>query len=455
MTSKNCFIEEDSEADLATRMRKRQVDWPSLQLTGCSNDCEHGALVITRSGLTLPLLGANFIWNLVRTNPEDRMSITQARAHAWIQDIKNEPPPGWVGSQSQPSQRLNVVASQAVLAMVEEMGELKDENFDENGSYRGRTAPPPSSEELRAAKGRFNNGQEQERWDLRAGQSAFSNESEIINVPGAYGGASSSRAQTPATPSANHGALLSQSLADLDLEGKLDGVTVNGGATSPSENGVDSGGSFVNTSVGTPPNRKEVNAMEVDGQSWEVLPTPAAKTPARPVKGVRGAATTGRKAGGSTRASARRLVTPTPGNVHGVAPAPTTTKRKAMNTDFDSELSSAPASDKDTQAVGPRIKVAKTSSRDSAGTARAGGRTRKSTGGANVTPQSAPPRTTRQSKTTVPQGKRRPANTIRAPSGSSDEEDEPAPVPGPSTRRTAPPPTTRPTRVLPVKYNRR
>ncbi|KAG8990966.1 hypothetical protein FRB90_001527 [Tulasnella sp. 427] len=188
-----------------------------------------------------------------------------------------------------------------------------------------------------------------------------------------------------------------------------DGDTAYGGGEDEND------GSFVQTSVGTPPHLKK-EEMDIDGMSWENVQAPSVVDRVSPPNGA-AATTNGTKRPSNRGKVVRRDVTPTRASV---PVPPTTQKRKAAAANFegDSELSSPPPEEN-----GIAARPAKTPRTSTNGRAK------------KAVPVDATP--TPAIKAAAPRKTaRKSGRGYRAPSDSEDD-DEGYGKPGPSTARKA------------------
>lgn len=330
---------------------------------------------------------------LIVNDPVQRMSIREARRHPWIAGVVNNPPEGFESSQQ----------SSYDQSQSQRMGPVEDDDDDDDeqgGSYTRAATEPPVVANDGAGPGAT--GFDAHR--LHNNLSAMSDDNSGANLSaGAFG---SPQNADPVVTSTADG------MADLNLETE----TVHGG------HDTDNGGSFVHTSVGTPPTNKG-SAMDVDGEeAWHHVQAPVVHN---------------------------RAVTPS-SRARATITARASTKRKAQAIDFDSsDLSTPPPLSADEYATsgpptskGLKAKAPRT-------TATPAGRTTKAT-----RPSTAPEST----GATKSSQKRRARPGFRAPE-SSDEEDG-APIAGPSARKAIPSvkspaaPTRRSSRHMPVKVQK-
>ncbi|KAG8901787.1 hypothetical protein FRB99_005104 [Tulasnella sp. 403] len=365
LTNTACFVENDEEP-LRDRMLHRQVQWEMLKQ-----------------------LRQDFMKRLIVNDPRYRMTIREARQHPWIANVPNPRPTTFVGSQSQDG------SSQ------DDAGEFTDSAMDGNDAPNlGNNQPAnPSPGGSHGADHGFmlQDSAGNIQWQEGRGGTVPQDSGLSSNLPG-----SAEISEVPsshmATSSPQSLEECSQDLADLNLESD----TVHGGME------YDSGTSFVNTSVGTPPEPPKKDSMEVDGGSWQHVNVPPQ--------------TRSRKRGTTPKPPVDRT-------------APTSQKRKAIAIDFDSELSSVPPSDEDITTLAIPMGRKKLASSSSGSTIKA--RTKRSSGESLKAR-----RTNKQTTAAATATKRRSTNRFRAPSASDDEEAPGTPRAGPSTRTAAPTPAT-------------
>lgn len=416
VTNTACFAEDDN-LSLIERFQNRWANWELLEGRGLSDDC------------------IDFMQKMIVTDPHQRMSITDARHHPWLRDIRNDPPSDWTASQSQPSQFNSYSQSQSEVYTTEYRGRTP---AFETGSRR--PTPKVSAENLRLAEEEITTPMETE--GMRNGvvdgyRGAGFDGSGVSSEGGSRYDASGppSRSVEPESKfsldsesagSADPFSELRMSqrrMEDLKIEdANGDGETAYGGGDEEGD------GSFVQTSVGTPPHLKK-EEMDIDGSSWENVQAPAVERTSPPNGAA--AATNGTRRASNRGKVVRRDITPT----RAAAPVPPTTqKRKAAAANVDgesSELSSPPPEEEIT--ARPAAKTPRTSANGRGGTTRSVKKT-----SADAVPASKTPATRK--------APRRSGRGYRAPSD-SEEDDEEFGQAGPSTaRKAASPATTAPRR---------
>ncbi|KAG8885773.1 hypothetical protein FRB97_009478 [Tulasnella sp. 331] len=484
LTNVTCFGVEDETMPWAQRMANRHVEWEILAHRGVSE------------------LGENFLRSMIVHDPRSRMSVKEARRHPWLAAIPNVPPADFVGSQ-QGSQS----QSQSQPTSSQEGYSQRSSQYSERAGTEelGDPVSANSTDPYDFADVATKDADGNERWD-------FGERGGLGGGGGSSGGDMSTR-----MPGGSSG-VLGMDMDDDDPRSGLSSSVAS--LTMGHEEGLsqDVAGLQLNqaeemTSVGTPPRRKGGSPSDASGMSWEPIPPqaippapPAAaviennNVDARPVKSTPKL----RRKAGDARIS-EPLHTTTPKNHKnaknvmydlGASVNSTTTKRKARDLGFDSELSSAtpsgdeediPQSKKVQTAVDRNAKDKSFSTTSSNSTVRGGNRSKKgssaervpesavvtpasklrqSTGGAVATAGATVPRASarlRQSSAGHPntrgqkstEKRTRVPGRYRAPSGLSDEDDDderkpaaPAAKAGPSTRTrksvaaSPPPPPT-------------
>ncbi|KAG8953426.1 hypothetical protein FRC04_002268 [Tulasnella sp. 424] len=413
ITNTACFPE-DENLSLIEKFQNRVVDWQILENRGLSDDC------------------IDFMQRMIVNDSRERMSIVDARNHPWLRGIRNDPPADWTASQSQPSQYASAY------------GQSESEIY--TTEYRGRTpafepgsrkpTPRVSAENLRHAEEEITTPMETEEVVRNGvtGYRGFDGSGVSSDAGSRYDehGPQAGRSAEPMgeskfsldSESAGSADPFSELRASQKRMEDLKIEDANGDADTAYGGGEDENdGSFVHTSVGTPPHLKK-EEMEVDGSSWENVQAPSVERISPP----NGAATTN----GTRRASGRgklvrRDVTPTRA---GAPVPPTTQKRKAAAANFDgdsSDLSSPPPDDEEAIAARPAAKTPRTSANGRGGATRS---TKKSS--ADAVPASKTPAGRKAAS-------RKSGRGYRAPSDSEDEDEG---RPGPSTARKAASPAT-------------
>ncbi|KAG8893602.1 hypothetical protein FRC00_010293 [Tulasnella sp. 408] len=399
VTNTACFPEDDN-LSLIERFQSRWANWELLEGRGLSDEC------------------IDFMQRMIVNDPNQRMSIMDARNHPWLRNIRNDPPADWTASQSQPSQyNNNYSQSQSEVYTTEYRG--RTPAFE-----TGKPTPKVSAENLRHAEEEITTPMETEglRVDGYRGVAGFDG-SGVSSEGGSRYDASGppSRSVEPESKfsldsesagSADPFSELRMSqrrMEDLKIEdANGDGETAYGGGDEEND------GSFVQTSVGTPPHLKK-EEMDIDGSSWENVQAPAVDR-ISPPNGA--AATSGTRRASGRGKVVRRDITPT----RAAAPVvPTTQKRKAAAANVDeesSELSSPPPEEE--IAARPAAKTPRTSANGRGGATRSAKKT-----SADAVPAAKAPATRK--------APRRSGRGYRAPSDS--EEDEEFGRAGPSTAK--------------------
>jgi len=355
------------------------------------------------------------------------MSIQQAKEHPWIQHISNPPPPGFEGSQEQQQSH--------------DDDEANEYDYARNLAARAFTEPGSgvNSGNASFSFAQVPGGLDSSRWGhyQTSGRSAFSSGSSLQQLD-----PTSFTATTPVgdTPSPKDLDQCSQGFRNLNLRVDPTGMAVDQAPADPS-------------AMDASPTSTKHPADAVDG-SWQVV---ADGRPIKPVPRTSAGTNSGEHLV-VPPANSDRSRTPTPGS-RGAAkaphqmPAPSATKRKAGDVDGESsELSSPPPADDEyegqsdvprARGSGSRKKQAKTTNttkaqaqpKVTASTGRTSLRVRERAAVGLATPNG----TTRSTGKTP--AKRRPANKIKMPTSSDDEDEDVAMnspnKPRPSTSTTA------------------
>jgi hypothetical protein len=352
------------------------------------------------------------------------MSIQQAREHPWIADIYNPPPPGFVGSQE---------------VSRDDDDEDDDYDFARNVTSRAFTEPGSGLNTGSSGEGSFSFGGGHfggaGNWGQRrsnVNQSVFSSGSSIQVDSRSF----NETAGTNDTPSPKELDQCSQGMENLNLKVGATGLPMDLAPLAIKDT-VDPM-TMDEALEPSPASTKYRPDGQVDtDDSWHVIPgKPRSNRAIKPIPRT-SLNNEAPPPNGHLAASAHnsdRSRTPTPG-LRSAAPrdipVPSTTKRKAMDLDDESELSSPPPSDDEYEhsdvpkakrtAPGIRKKNAKPTSNPKsnaqqnavASGSRTSNRLRTRQAAGLATPNANP----------SSNAKRRPANKIKMPT-SSDEEDE-------------------------------